>query len=86
MKPQRRDFKKGKHLTHPVLNPTAPINPAKLWKARQRNLFILTPEGKIYKGLDLNRFDPDPGKNSALGNHYQYLKGFILDAGKPVGK
>ena len=67
--------KRNYHL--PILNPTADMNPKFNWKAQQRDLYIVTPDGRLQAVLNLDSFDPHPGVNSTIGNHYLYLKRFI---------
>lgn len=69
---------KKKNIYLPILNPSAKYNPKTMWKARQRDLYILDSELRLRTIFNLNNFDPSPKIESDLGNHYQFLKNEIM--------
>lgn len=78
VRPHERAEVNKASLALPVLDPTAELNPRRLWKAQQRDLYILGPDQKLHYIVNLDKFDPSPGIRSDVGEHYEFLRGLIL--------
>jgi len=82
VRPHKDDSIRKRDYHLPILNPTQTDNPRFAWKAQQRDLYIVTADGHLHTVMNLDRFDPHPGVNSSIGNHYLYLKRIIEAAEK----